>query len=108
MNFVSRLRAEVLAARALPARSSGPVSGLYMAICVFSAGGVIFSGALAPFLLQGAGTVLFGTFVVCLVFTLTSGYRDAIPALPSPAVSAAWSRSRPSSPRAILPFNRLG
>ena len=66
--------------------SSGLVSGLYIVIYVFSAGGIIFSGALAPFLSQGTGTVLFGTFVVCLVITLTSGYRGAISALPSPAI----------------------
>ncbi len=86
VNFVSRLRAEATAARALPALSSGLVSGLYIVIYVFSAGGIIFSGALAPFLSQGTGTVLFGTFVVCLVITLTSGYRGAISALPSPAI----------------------
>ena len=86
VNFVSRIRTEALAARALPALSSGLVSGLYIAIYVVSAGGIIFSGALAPYLLQGTGTVLFGTFVVCLVITLTSGYRGAISALPSPAI----------------------
>ncbi|MDE0456711.1 MAG: SulP family inorganic anion transporter [Chromatiales bacterium] len=86
MNLVSKLRAEALAARALPVLSSGLVSGLYMVIYVFSAGGIIFSGALAPFFSQGTGTILFGTFVVCLVITLTSGYRGAISALPSPAI----------------------
>ena len=86
MNFVSEPRAEALAARALPVLSSGLVSGLYMVIYVFSAGGIIFSGALAPFFSQGTGTILFGTFVVCLVIALTSGYRGAISALPSPAI----------------------
>ena len=86
VNFVSELRAEALPTRAIPALSSGLVSGVYMVIYVFSAGGIIFSGALAPFFSQGTGTVLFGTFVVCLVITLTSGYRGAISALPSPAI----------------------
>ena len=44
-----------------------------------------FSGALAPFLSQGTGTVLFGTFVVCLVITLTSGYRK-IRSIPDRAI----------------------
>ena len=86
MNFVSELRADALAARALPALSSGLVSGVYIVVYVFSAGGVIFSGALAPFFSQGTGAVLFGTFVVCLVIALTGGYRGAISALPSPAI----------------------
>ena len=86
MNFISELRADALAARALPALSSGLVSGLYIVIYVFSAGGVIFSGALAPFFSQGTGTILFGTFAVCLVIALTGGYRGAISALPSPAI----------------------
>ena len=86
MNFVPELRADALAARTLPALSSGLVSGVYIVIYVFSAGGIIFSGALAPFFSQGTGTVLFGTFVVCLVIALTGGYRGAISALPSPAI----------------------
>ena len=86
MNFVSELRAEALAARVLPALSSGLISGVYIVIYVFSAGGIIFSGALAPFFSQGTGTVLFGTFVVCLVIALTGGYRGAVSALPSPAI----------------------
>ena len=86
MNFVSELRADVLSARAFPALSSGLVSGVYIVIYVFSAGGIIFSGALAPFFSQGTGTVLFGTFVVCLVIALTGGYRGTISALPSPAI----------------------
>ena len=81
MKFVSELRAD-----ALPALSSGLVSGVYIVVYVFSAGGVIFSGALAPFFSQGTGTILFGTFVVCLVIALTGGYRGAISALPSPAI----------------------
>ena len=60
MNFVSELRAEALAARVLPALSSGLISGVYIVIHVFSAGGIIFSGALAPFFSQGTGTVCSG------------------------------------------------
>ena len=60
--------------------------GVYILIYVISAGGIIFSGALAPFFSQGTGTVLFGTFVVCLVIALTGGYRGAISALPSPGI----------------------
>ena len=86
MNFVSELRADAVPARALPALSSGLVSGVYIVVYVFSAGGVIFSGALAPFFSQGTGAILFGTFVVCLVIALTGGYRGAISALPSPAI----------------------
>ena len=86
MSLVSGLRTEAVAATALPALSSGLISGVYILIYVVSAGGIIFSGALAPFFSQGTGTVLFGTFVVCLVIALTGGYRGAISALPSPAI----------------------
>ena len=57
-----------------------------MAIYITSAGSIVFSGALAPFLVQGTATILFGTFVVCLVITLMSSYRGAISGLPAPAL----------------------
>lgn len=86
MNPLSELRTEAIEGRALPALSSGLVSGVYMVIYVISAGSIIFFGSLAPFLSHGIGTILFGTFIVCLVIALFGGYRGAISALPSPSI----------------------
>ena len=86
MSLVSELRADALSAKAFPALSSGLGSGVYILIYVISAGGIIFSGPLAPFFSQGTGIVLFGSFAVCVVIALTGGYRGAISVLPSPAI----------------------
>ena len=51
VNLVSKLRAEALAARALPVLSSGLVSGLYMVIYVFSRGRHHFLGRTGAILL---------------------------------------------------------
>ena len=78
MNLVSELRADALSARALPALSVGVVIGLGEIFAEASMAALIFSGPLALFLPQGIGVMLFGTFAVCLVCALTSGYRGAI------------------------------
>ena len=76
--LASELRADALSARALPALSVGVVVGLGEIFAEASMAALVFSGPLAPFLPQGIGVMLFGTFAVCLVIALTGSYRGAI------------------------------
>ena len=46
-------------------------SGIYYAA-------IIFSGSLAPFAVQGAGGILFGSCVLCLITALISTYKGAL------------------------------
>ncbi|MDD9982859.1 MAG: SulP family inorganic anion transporter [Gammaproteobacteria bacterium] len=86
MNLVSELRADALSARALPALSVGVIIGLVQILGGVSIGALVFSGPLAPFLPQGIGLLLFGTFALCLVIALTGGYRGAISNYPMASV----------------------
>ena len=83
VNLVSELRADALSARALPAVSVGVVISLSEIVAEVSLAALIFSGPLAPFLPQGIGLMLFGTFAVCLVIALTSSYRGTISSHPT-------------------------
>ena len=44
----------------------------------FAIAAIIFSGPLLPFVIEGAGMMLFGATVFCLVVALISGYRGAL------------------------------
>ena len=44
----------------------------------FAIAAIIFSGPLLPFVVEGAGMMLFGATVFCLVVALTSGYRGVL------------------------------
>ena len=82
-NLVSELRADALSARALPAVSVGVVISLSEIFAEVSMAALIFSGPLAPFLPQGIGLMLFGTFAVCLMIALTGSYRGTISSHPT-------------------------
>ncbi|MDD9983260.1 MAG: SulP family inorganic anion transporter [Gammaproteobacteria bacterium] len=86
MNLVSELRADALSARALPAVSVGVVISLSEIFAEVSMAALIFSGPLAPFLPQGIGLMLFGTFAICLVIALTGSYRGTISSHPTAPV----------------------
>ena len=85
-DLVSELRADAHSARALPALSVGVVIGLSEVFAEVSLAALIFSGPLAPFLPQGIGLMLFGTFAVCLVIALTGSYRGTISSHPTAPV----------------------
>ncbi len=84
-NLGSELRNDVLSSKAVPALSAGFTSGLALLVAQIAFGSFIFSGELAPYSSQGVGMILFGNFVVCLIVTLTGGYRGAVAGL-SPAL----------------------
>ena len=85
-NLVSELRADALSTRAVSGLSVGFVLGVITTLYEISAGVLIFGGPLTPFLPQGIGVMLFGTFILCLVIALTGGYRGAISDHPVPSV----------------------
>ena len=84
-NLASELRADIVAAKSIPALSAGFTSGLGLLVAQIAFGSFIFSGALAPYASQGVGLVLFGNFAACLIIALAGGYRGAIAGL-SPAL----------------------
>ena len=84
-DLASRLRAELLSEKALPALAAGFTSGLGLLVAQIAFGSFIFSGPLATHSSQGVGLVLFGNFAACLVIALAGGYRGAIAGL-SPAL----------------------
>ena len=84
-NLASELRADIGAAKSVPALSAGFTSGLGLLVAQIAFGSFIFSGALAPYASRGVGLVLFGNFAACLVIALAGGYRGVISGL-SPAL----------------------
>ena len=86
MKLASELRADALSAKALPALSVGVVISLSEIFAEVSMAALIFSGPLAPFLPQGIGLMLFGTFAICLVIALTGSYRGTISSHPTAPV----------------------
>ncbi|MBI5520435.1 MAG: cyclic nucleotide-binding domain-containing protein [Desulfovibrio sp.] len=64
--------------RLLPALSSGFVIGLLLIVVQLSLATFIFSGPLAQFAPAAAGLTLFGTFVMCVVVALGSGFPSAV------------------------------
>ena len=87
MSLVSELCADACSAKAFSALSIGFVVGVITVLYEISVGALVFSGSLAPFVLQGIGMMLFGTLVLSLVIALTSGYRGALVAHPSPSIA---------------------
>jgi len=76
--LVSELRTDIREGKLLPALSLGVILGLINVVYEILFGALVFSGPLAPFLSQGIGIMVFGTFAVCLVIALTGGYRGAV------------------------------
>lgn len=85
-NLLSELRADLRSAKALPALTAGVVIGVVQVVFEVLFGALVFSGPLAPFLSQGIGIMVFGTFVVCLIVALAGCYRGAISTHPGVVV----------------------
>ncbi len=66
---------------------------------------LVFTGPLAPYLPQGIGLVLFGTFAACLVIALRSGFPGAVsaPAVPTMIVLAVIGGSLAAEGDELLP-----
>lgn len=76
------LRADARSANVSAAVFVGAVTGMNAVIIENALGALVFTGQFEPYVLQGTGLFLFGTFVLCLVIALTSGYRGSISAPP--------------------------
>ena len=87
-SLVSELRADVRAGKLLPALSAGVILGLIQIVYEILFGALVFSGPLAPFLSQGIGIMLFGSFAVCLAIALTGGYPGTVSTHPTVVVIA--------------------
>lgn len=73
--------------RLLPALSSGFVVGLLLIVIELSLASLIFSGPLSSLAPAASGLTLFGTFVMCIVLALGSGFPSTI-CVPEDASSA--------------------
>ena len=80
--YISDLRADARSANVLAALFVGAVTGMIAVILENGLGALVFAGRFEPHVLQGTGLFLFGTFIICLVIALTSGYRGSISAPP--------------------------
>ena len=80
--YIADLRADARSANVLAALFVGAVTGMNAVIIENGLGALVFSGRFEPHVLKGTGLFLFGTFVLCLVIALTSGYRGSISAPP--------------------------
>lgn len=78
MKLLVELRADAASAKLLPALFIGLAMGVVLVIGAVAISALIFSGTMAPLAARGAGLVLLGTLVLCLVISLTSGYRGVV------------------------------
>ena len=78
LNILSELRDDVRSHKLIPGVVVGSLTGVMFVVNSLVLATLVFRGPLAPFLAQGAGMVLFGTFVMCLVIALASGYRGTL------------------------------
>ena len=78
MKLLAELRADAASAKLLPALFVGVAMGVVLVIGAVSISALIFSGTAAPLAVRGAGLVLFGALVLCLVIALTGGYRGVV------------------------------
>ena len=74
----NRLRHDLLSARFPRAVLAAWILTTVIVLYCFAIAGVIFSGPLHPFAAEGAGMLLFGAAVFCLLVGLSSGYQGAI------------------------------
>ena len=70
----SRLRADLLSAKLPRAVVAGWVLGAVVVLYSFALATIVFSGPLLPFAAQGAGMMMFGALVFCLVIGVSSNY----------------------------------
>ncbi len=77
-SLASELLADARSSKLPPALSIGMVMTVLMIVCQLSVAAIIFSGALAPFAPRAIGSVLFGTFTLCLVTALIAPYKGIL------------------------------
>lgn len=70
----SRLREDLLSAKLLRAVVAGWVLGAVLVLYCFALATLVFNGPLLPYAAQGAGMMMFGGFVFCLLIGATSCY----------------------------------
>ena len=82
------LRADAGSTKFRAAVSTGLIMSLLILVCQPSLAAIIFTGPLTPFVGQGTGAILFGSFAMCLIAALSGTYRGTI-SLPHFAPAAA-------------------
>ena len=70
----SRLRADLVPAKLVRAVAVGWLMGAVIVIHCIALSAIVFSGPMLPFAVQGAGMMLFGGVVFCLLIGVTSSY----------------------------------
>ena len=78
MNRLSELRADLLSAKLLRAVAIGWLMGAVVVIHCLALATIVFSGKLLPFAIHGAGMMLFGGVVYCLVIGVASSYPGVL------------------------------
>ena len=74
MSPSSRLRADFVPAKLVRAVAVGWLMGAVIVIHCIALSAIVFSGPMLPFAVQGAGMMLFGGVVFCLLIGVTSSY----------------------------------
>jgi SulP family sulfate permease len=87
---ISELLDDISSPRIIPAVSIGLVIGILLVTVMTSFSAMIFSGELSGMATRAVGLTLFGCFLLCLIATVTSGYKAAI-SLPQDAPTAVLS-----------------
>ena len=74
MNPLARLRADLQSAKLFRALAVGWLMGAVIVIHCIALSAIVFSGPMLPYAVQGAGMMLFGGIVFCLLIGVTSSY----------------------------------
>ena len=74
MSQWSRLRADFVPAKLVRAVAVGWLMGAVIVIHCIALSAIVFSGPMLPFAVQGAGMMMFGGVVFCLLIGVTSSY----------------------------------
>ena len=78
MTLPSQLRRDFLSSKFPRALVAGWILATIIVLYCFAVSAIIFRGPLLPFAAEGAGMLLFGAAVFCLLVGLSSGYRGAL------------------------------
>ena len=73
-----RLRADLQTAKVLRAVAVGWLMGAVIVIHCIALAAIVFSGPMLPFAVQGAGMMLFGGIVFCLLIGVASSYQGML------------------------------
>ena len=74
MNSLARLRADLQSPKLFRAVTLGWLMGAVIVIHCIALSAIVFSGPMLPYAVQGAGMMLFGGIVFCLLIGVTSSY----------------------------------